>query len=785
VRIRTVFSKLSHWLTTLAGVGRHLARGRRAEAQGRLADACRHYRAAVAADPFSADAHLHLGVALEAAGDLAGAIVAYEAALVAQPRNAYAAYNLGKTHFVRGDLARAEASLRSALTDKAEFPEALVVLSGVLEARGDAAGAMNALEAAIALRPGYGGALRNVGLLHARMQKWDEAASALSRASVADPADADVHYWLGNALVRLGRPGEAAAAYHGVLQRNPDHAEAHCRLANLLAELGRREESLAHVQRALSLAPRLVDAHVALGNLHAAEQRFAEAAGCYRAAIELDERHVQARVNLGNALVYLGDAAGARQTYDAAIAIDPESAAARWARTMARIPAIRETDTDLGETRRGFAEDLAELDRWFDAGRSAVGHEVVGVQQPFWLAYQAQDNLELMRAYGGLCVRLMGEWQARAGLARSGARKPGPIRIGVVSQYFRRHSVWDALVKGWFQELDHRRFELYAFNLGKLEDDDTRLAEARAARFVRGPRDLRRWAEAILDAQPDVLIYPEVGMDPITVKLASLRLAGMQAASWGHPETTGLPTIDCYLSASGLEPDGAQAHYAERLITLPGLGCYLEPGDVPRANLEPDRWGLPADARLLLCPGTPFKYAPEHDALYAEIARRLDRAHLCFFVCGIPQLSERLRLRLARAFAKHGVDFDRRVSFVPWLPKAEFYSLMQRADAMLDTIGFSGFNTAMQAVECALPLVTCEGEFLRGRLASGILKRIGLDELVAGDGAQYVDLAVRLVEDREYRERLRGRMAAGRSALYLDRAPIRALEAFLQSAIGR
>ena len=784
MRIRTVFSSLSHWLASLTGVDRRLARGRRAEARGRLAEACRHYRAAIAVHPANADAHLHLGVALEAAGDLPGAIAAYESALAAEPGNAYAAFNLGKALFVRGDFAHAEARLRSALAGKAEFPEALVVLSGVLDARGDPGGAVDALEAAIALRPDYGGALRNLGLLLARLQKWDEAVSALSRAAMVEPTDADAHYWLGNALVRLGRPEGAAEAYLRVVQLKPDHADAHCRLANLLADRGRREESLAHVQQALSLAPRLVDAHVALGNLHAAEQRYAEAAGCYRAAIELDEGHVQARVNLGNALVYLGDAAGARQAYDAAIAIDPESAAARWARTMARIPAIREPDTDLGDVRRGFAADLAELDRWFDARRSAAGHEVVGVQQPFWLAYQTQDNLELMRVYGGLCARLMGEWQARAGLERRGTRKPGPIRVGVVSQYFRRHSVWDALVKGWFQKLDRSRFELYAFNLGTAEDGETRLAEAHAARFVRGPRDLRRWAEAILDAQPDVLVYPEVGMDPMTVKLASLRLAGIQAASWGHPETTGLPTMDCYLSASGLEPDGAQAHYAERLITLPGLGCYLEFGDIPRTDIDPRRWGLPADAPLLLCPGTPFKYAPEHDGLYAEIARRLDRAHLCFFVCGIPQLSERLRLRLARAFANHGVDFDRRVSFIPWLPKAEFYALMQRADAMLDTIGFSGFNTAMQAVECALPLVTCEGGFLRGRLASGILRRIGMDELVAGGDAQYVDLAVRLVEDREYRERLRQRMAAGRPALYLDREPIRALEGFLQSAVG-
>ena len=50
---------------------------------------------------------------------------------------------------------------------------------------------------------------------------------------------------------------------------------------------------------------------------------------------------------------------------------------------------------------------------------------------------------------------------------------------------------------------------------------------------------------------------------------------------------------------------------------------------------------------------------------------------------------------------------------------------------MLDTLGFSGFNTAIQAVECGLPVVSREGEFMRGRLGSGILRRMGMEALVA------------------------------------------------------
>ncbi|TMH83033.1 MAG: hypothetical protein E6H47_13295, partial [Betaproteobacteria bacterium] len=95
------------------------------------------------------------------------------------------------------------------------------------------------------------------------------------------------------------------------------------------------------------------------------------------------------------------------------------------------------------------------------------------------------------------------------------------------------------------------------------------------------------------------------------------------------------------------------------------------------------------------------------------------------------------------------------------------------------------FNTAMLAVACGLPIVTREGRFLRGRLASGILKRMGLPELVGQSEEDYVALAVKLARDTEYRAHIRERMAASRHALFADIAPIRALEAFLVKATRR
>jgi predicted O-linked N-acetylglucosamine transferase (SPINDLY family) len=266
-------------------------------------------------------------------------------------------------------------------------------------------------------------------------------------------------------------------------------------------------------------------------------------------------------------------------------------------------------------------------------------------------------------------------------------------------------------------------------------------------------------------------------MDAMTAKLAALRLAPVQVASWGHPETTGLPTIDHYLSAEGLEPGDAQANYSEKLVKLPHLGCWLVPGKEESGSLtgvELDRETL-----LLLCPGTAFKYAPQQDRVWLEIAKRVPSARLVFF---LTPLAKKLQERLRESFRRGGVDFERQVAFIPWQSRGGFRALLKRADLFLDTIGFSGFNTAVHALECGLPIVAREGRFLRGRLASGILHHTGLAELVAPSDEAYVELAVALAGDRARRHELRKRIEAGRERLYRDAAPLDALQRFIETA---
>lgn len=732
--------------------------------------------------PVSSDT-FERAVALHRAGKLAEAEALYADALTANPDHSDGRRLMAILRTQQGRHKEALALIVAAIERDPGAAKAHGTHASVLQALGRCGEALGAMDRAIAIDPSLAESHYNRSVVLQLLSRNLEAIESLDRALALKPDFLPALVSRGNALQALGRMEEAVTDYDHVLVQAPNLVEALANRGTALQGLGRHAEALAAYDRALAIQPDLADILFNRGITLQSLERYTDALASYNRALALKPGSAEVLLNRANALRLLDRHADALASYRDAVSSDPESALARWSMTMAQLPTIFESEDASARCRAAFARELERLDDWFDDSRLERGFEAVGALTPFELAYQEEDNRDLLARYGGLCSRIMGRWLERHTLAPAG-NADQPVRVGVVSAHFHDHSVWNAIVKGWFHRLDRERFALYAFQVGRGKDGETSFAQQRAAHFESGERGVRGWAETILRHRPDVLIYPEIGMNRTTTRLASLRLAAVQAASWGHPETTGLPTIDYYLSADDFEPPNAQASYVERLVTLPHLGCFCERNRVVPEAPDLRALGIDPDAPLLVCPGTPFKYAPVHDRVLTAIARELVRCQMVFFIHSNRALSDGLRRRLEAAFAREGLDASRYLVFVPWQSRPAFYGLLRRARVLLDTIGFSGFNTALQAVECGLPIVTREGRFMRGRLASGILKRIGVPELVTSSEEEYVSTAVSICRDDGHRAKLAARIEANRDVLFEDDSPIRALEDFLFRAVA-
>ncbi len=782
---------------------------------GRLDEAATLIAEALAANPKLAAAHNNLGNVRLRQGRDAEAMASFQKAVQVQPSFGDAHYNLANLYRKAGRFKEASTHFLRATASNAKWFDAHLNLGATLLDLGDARGAVKAFETAVRIKPDHADALSNLGVALSQASELTRALEVLARALKADPKSVNALLNQGMVLGRMGRVDEARRSLEQAIALDGGNAAAHANLGTLLLDNGSPDEAITWFERALKLEPTLVEAQVGLslalqaagrekealaasealrranpgssealvlqGRLCLERQDLPGAETALQAAVAAQPSNAEAHYLLGNTFMQAGRWREAVDAYDRAVRADSNHLRARWALTMNQLPPVPANAAEVQKGRSSFARMLGELDKWFDASRTPQGHVAVGSTQPFYLAYAPLNGRELLSKYGALCARLMRPWQESQHLVPTPRAAGRPLRIGIASSHVYEHSVWNAVVSGWIRHLDRSRFQLHIYHLGTTNDARTAEARQLAHKFESGSKDVLQWARTIVADQLDVLIHPEIGMGAMAVKLASMRLAPVQAASWGHPQTTGLPTIDHYLSASDLEPPNGQDHYSEKLVRLPNLGVCYEPRSIDSTPPDLRALGVPDTAPLLLCPGTAFKYQPEQDRVWSEIARRAPGCRLVFFVQRGSDTGPQLSRRLEQHFKSAGLDFASHVSFIPFLDQARFFGLMQRAHLFLDTIHFSGFNTAMQAIECGLPIVTREGDFMRGRLASALLRRMGLDELVTRSDDDYIERVVELACDAARRNALAQKIVAGRSALFGDRELVRALEQFLES----
>ena len=364
--------------------------------------------------------------------------------------------------------------------------------------------------------------------------------------------------------------------------------------------------------------------------------------------------------------------------------------------------------------------------------------------------------------------------------------RPGPsepIRVGIVSAHFFGHSNWKIPIKGWLSQLDRSRFQIFGYHLGVTRDGNTDQAAAMCDRFVHRPHDVEGWREEILTDAPHALIYPGLLMDTQSLQLAAQRLAPVQMASWGHPETSGLPTLDCFLSSDLMEAEDAQSHYTEKLVRLPNLSIYYEPVNTPPETVTRAELGLRDSATVFWSAQSLYKYLPQHDDIYARIAKDAGDCQIVFVRHHGGNVTDVVRARLARAFAAHGLDVDRHCVFVPRMSQSRFVAAAGLADVLLDSIGWSACNSALESLAHDLPIVTYAGPMMRGRHSAAILTLLGVPETIAATPDEVATIAVRLAQNPDLRREIVARMAANKHRLYFDRAPVAALEDLLEKSV--
>jgi len=500
--------------------------------------------------------------------------------------------------------------------------------------------------------------------------------------------------------------------------------------------------------------------------------------------LEHDPNNAEAYYRRGTILVELNRNDEAIADFQRALALRPDFSEARFADCMAELPIVYETVEEIPRRRAAYERKLRALADDVVAGKLAGDlTAAITPRQPFLLAYQAHNDRDLQSIYGGMVSHIVGQEFPAADMPPPPAPDE-PLRVGIVSSFFYLHSNWKIPIKGWLSQLDRSRFKIFGYYPGSVRDAETDVAEEICDRFVQRTLDIEGWRREILSDAPHVLIYPGLLMDTVSVQLSAQRLAPVQCTSWGHPETSGIVTLDYFLSSDLMEPPDADSLYTEKLVRLSNLSFYYEPVEMGAVESSRAQHGLRTDAAVFWCGQSLYKYLPQHDDVFARIAAEAPHSQFVFLKHhGGPRVTEIFRERLTRAFAARGLDVDRHCVFLGRLSQSEFAGVIGVCDVFLDSLDWSGCNSAIESLPNALPIVTLPGAFMRGRHSEAILKMMGVTETIARDLDNYVAIAARLANSPDERLKISNRMGAAKDKVYRDRACITALEDFLDRAV--
>jgi len=679
-----------------------------------------------------------------------------------------------------GDAAGARAAL-DALLARPDLPTADRV--GALKLRARAHEALSNLRMAIAdvegvlaLAPRDAQAMNELGILRADAGETERALDSFRRAVALEPGYARAWNNVGNAERAAGNLEAAETAFARATAVDPSYALAWANLGAIRRERGDVDGADAALTRALALDPNQRVALQALAGLRRQQGALDVAVALYTQAAQRDPRDANVFLQLGGTLSERDDLAAARSAYDAALARDPGLLRAVLGRALT-LPMVLPSAAGVAAVRTAYAEGLATLERELPAREDALsGDRTVDELRwtNFLLAYQGENDKDLQSRYGDLVTGIVA--RRAPAYARAPARRPrgDRLRVGFLSAFFRDGTV-GRYFERWITDLSRERFEVHLFQLSPDRDEVAARLAARADVLHACPR----WrpsqvAPRVRSADLDVLAYPEVGMDATTFALAALRLAPRQCVAWGHPVTTGLPTLDAFFTCSAMEPPDADAHYREPVVRLPGLGTRYALPTLPSPATR-ETFGLPEDGALLLCPQSLFKIHPDNDALLARVLAAAPRSHLVLFEGRHPALTAAYLARLDAALSAEGLARAGRVHVLPQCAHQDYLRINALCDAMLDTLHWSGGNTTLDALAAGLPVVTVPGRFMRGRQSAAMLELIGVTETIASDADAYVRIAARVAREPSWREEVAARVVANRDRLFDDPRPIDAL----------
>tara|TARA_B100001057_G_scaffold390672_1_gene398665 strand:- start:270 stop:1955 length:1686 start_codon:yes stop_codon:yes gene_type:complete len=407
-------------------------------------------------------------------------------------------------------------------------------------------------------------------------------------------------------------------------------------------------------------------------------------------------------------------------------------------------PIIKLSDKEIKKTRLEIEKNIEDvLNDKRDYDLKIDDHLIKPLQ--FSLSYDQFDNLELNKKCVNFYKKIYPELNKINNISNIPSSK---IKIGFISEYLTDHTI-GKLFKGVILRLDQNIFDVFVFHTEKTKKGIilNQLRDAEKNGNIKNhflPSGFSEKQKIILNEKLDILFYPEIGLSLELYYLSFIKLANYQITSWGHPETTGNPSIDYFLTSKLIETSESKKNFSEKLIHLDYLPMYYY---TPVVKNEINEIELSKN-NIYSCPQTLQKIHPEFDQIIGEILTKDKKAKIYF----IKDENNILFKKLIGRFKKNKkIDLER-VKFLDGFNWEEYINHCGQASVLLDPIYYGAGNSFYESVFYGTPTVTMPTKYTKSRLVLGAYNQIDISDLdfnpITKSTSEYVEKAIEISNSR-------------------------------------
>ena len=315
-------------------------------------------------------------------------------------------------------------------------------------------------------------------------------------------------------------------------------------------------------------------------------------------------------------------------------------------------------------------------------------------------------------------------------------------RVGVIFPYTENS------VAHWLLELFKNRnknFFYVAYHNASVIDNDTKKIEENVDLFRNiYAMNAEEAAKLIYDDEIDVLFDIRTHVHGDRLDVIKLKPSPVQVNWLDSIPPTGSPEMDYTITDNYIILPETDKFFTEKVYRLPSSYFYYKEPDYEIEVKDP-----PCLENGYITFGSfhrSSKINPELLKTWAKILRGVDKSKLLIKNGRVGE--DAYRQRILGIFKQEGIEADR-IILEEFEEMKKFFQKCNEVDICLDSFPLNGASTNLRTFWMSKPLIIIEGKKRPGRISYSALKNLGLDELIAANEEEYINLAIELANSPE------------------------------------